>query len=96
MDRSFKTFLKHTAKDYYNQSVNPPVVRASTIIFKSMQDITKTQKKYSFLFFSLAICMPAQPPVDSQRVNAPLTGKKTDQENNNFRAQVVSKLGVDP
>ena len=45
MDRSFKTFLKHTAKDYYNQSVNPPVVRASTIIFKSIQDLRKTQKK---------------------------------------------------
>jgi len=45
MDKSFKTFLKHTAKDYYNQSVNPPVVRASTIIFKSMKDIRKTQNK---------------------------------------------------
>ena len=45
MSKSFKTFLKHTAKDYHNQSVNPPVVRASTIIFKSMQDIRKTQGK---------------------------------------------------
>jgi len=45
MSKNFKTFLKHTAKDYYNQSVNPPVVRASTIIFKSMQDIRKTQNK---------------------------------------------------
>ena len=45
MKKSFKTFLKHTAKDYHNQSVNPPVVRASTIIFKSMQDIRKTQNK---------------------------------------------------
>ena len=45
MDKSFKTFLKHTAKDFYNQSVNPPVVRASTIIFKSMNDIRKTQSK---------------------------------------------------
>ena len=45
MVKSFKTFLKHTAKDYHNQSVNPPVVRASTIIFKSMQDIRKTQNK---------------------------------------------------
>jgi len=43
MTKSFKTFLKHTAKDYHNQSVNPPVVRASTIIFKSMQDIRKMQ-----------------------------------------------------
>jgi len=45
MNNSFKTFLKHTAKDYHNQSVNPPVVRASTIIFKSMQDIRKMQNK---------------------------------------------------
>jgi cystathionine beta-lyase len=45
MSKSFKTFLKHTAKDFHNQSVNPPVVRASTIIFKSMQDIRKTQAK---------------------------------------------------
>ena len=45
MTKTFKTFLKHTSKDYHNQSVNPPVVRASTIIFKSMQDIRKTQKK---------------------------------------------------
>ena len=45
MSKSFKTFLKHTAKDFHNQSVNPPVVRASTIIFKSMQHIRKTQKK---------------------------------------------------
>ena len=46
MGNSFKTFLKHTAKDFHNQSVNPPVVRASTIIFKSVQDIRKMQKKY--------------------------------------------------
>jgi cystathionine beta-lyase len=45
MSNSFKTFLKHTAKDFHNQSVNPPIVRASTIIFKSMQDIRKTQDK---------------------------------------------------
>ena len=46
MANSFKTFLKHTAKDFHNQSVNPPIVRASTIIFKSMNDIRKTQAKY--------------------------------------------------
>jgi cystathionine beta-lyase/cystathionine gamma-synthase len=45
MKDSFKTFLKHTAKDFHNQSVNPPVVRASTIIFKSMKHIRKTQAK---------------------------------------------------
>jgi len=45
MSKSFKTFLKHTAKDYYNQSVNPPVVRASTIIFKTMNELRRTQAK---------------------------------------------------
>ncbi len=46
MTNSIKTYLKHTAKDFHNQSVNPPVVRASTIIFKSLQDIKRTQNKY--------------------------------------------------
>ena len=46
MKNSIKTYLKHTAKDFHNHSVNPPVVRASTIIFKSMNDIRKTQAKY--------------------------------------------------
>jgi len=45
MGKNFRTFLKHTAKDYYNQSVNPPVVRASTIIFKTMNELRKTQAK---------------------------------------------------
>ena len=45
MSKNFKTFLKHAAKDYYNQSVNPPVVRASTLIFKSLDEIRKTQNK---------------------------------------------------
>tara|TARA_B100000700_G_scaffold324473_1_gene430711 strand:+ start:809 stop:1984 length:1176 start_codon:yes stop_codon:yes gene_type:complete len=45
MSKSVKTFLKHAAKDYYNRTVNPPVVRASTIIFKSMQDLRKTQNR---------------------------------------------------
>ena len=45
MSGSFKTFLKHATKDFYNQSANPPVVRASTIIFKSTKDIRKTQAK---------------------------------------------------
>ena len=46
MANSVKTFLKQAGKDYQNQSVNPPLIRASTIIFKSMQAIKKTQKKY--------------------------------------------------
>jgi cystathionine beta-lyase len=45
MAKSFKTYLKHAGKDFYNQSVNPPVVRASTLIFKSIEDIRKTRNK---------------------------------------------------
>ena len=46
MGHSFKTFLKQAGKDFYNQSVNPPVVRASTILFKSFYEIKKMQKKH--------------------------------------------------
>ena len=46
MKTNLRTFIKHTAKDFHNQSVNPPVVRASTIIFKNLKDIEKTEKKY--------------------------------------------------
>jgi len=45
MSKFFKTFLKHAGKDYHNQSVNPPVVRASTLIFNSIDEIRKTQNK---------------------------------------------------
>ena len=47
MKTNLKTFIKHRAKDFDNQSVNPAVVRASTIIFKNLQEIEKTEKKYS-------------------------------------------------
>jgi len=46
MKTSLRTFIKHTAKDFHNKSVNPPVVRASTIIFKNLQEIEKAEKKY--------------------------------------------------
>ena len=46
MKTKLGTFIKHSAKDFHSQSVNPPVVRASTIIFKNLQEIEKTQKKY--------------------------------------------------
>ena len=45
MKKSLRTYLKHTSKDFYNRSVNPPIVRASTIIFKTMKDLRKLQKK---------------------------------------------------
>jgi|TARA_B110000438_G_scaffold301588_1_gene356890 cystathionine beta-lyase len=44
MKKSIKTFLKTAAKDYSSRSVNPPVVRASTILFRSMQELRKHQK----------------------------------------------------
>ena len=44
MKKSIKTFLKTSAKDHVYRSVNPPVVRASTILFKTMQELRKHQK----------------------------------------------------
>ena len=44
MGKSIKTYLKTAAKDYSARSVNPPVVRASTILFKTMQELRKHQK----------------------------------------------------
>ena len=44
MGKSIKTYLKTAAKDYSSRSVNPPVVRASTILFKTMQELRKHQK----------------------------------------------------
>jgi len=44
MAKSTKTFLKSAAKDYITRSVNPPIVRASTILFKTMQELRKHQK----------------------------------------------------
>ena len=41
MKKSINTFLKHTAQDKVNRSANPAVVRASTIFFKSMQELLK-------------------------------------------------------
>ena len=44
MAKSIKTYIKTAAKDYTARSVNPPVVRASTILFKTMQELRKHQK----------------------------------------------------
>jgi len=46
MSKSIKTYLKTSAKDYSYRSVNPPVVRASTILFKTMQELRKHQKDF--------------------------------------------------
>jgi cystathionine beta-lyase len=45
MKKSINTILKHTSQDKTNRSVNPPVVRASTILFDSMQELTAHEKK---------------------------------------------------
>ena len=45
MKKSIKTYLKTAAKDYISRSVNPPVVRASTVLFKTMEELRKHQKK---------------------------------------------------
>ena len=44
MVKSLKTFLKHTYKDFNTRSVNPPLVRTSTMVFKSMSDLRQVQK----------------------------------------------------
>ena len=45
MKKSTSTFLKHPTKDNTNRSANPPVTRASTILFNSMQELYKHEKK---------------------------------------------------
>lgn len=45
MKKSIKTFLKHPTKDNSNRSANPAVIRASTILFNSMQELYKHEKK---------------------------------------------------
>ena len=45
MSNSLKTFLKHTNKDFNFRSVNPPLVITSTMVFKSMEDLRRIQKK---------------------------------------------------
>jgi len=44
MKKSVKTFLKSSGKDHAARSVNPPIVRASTVLFKTMQELRKQQK----------------------------------------------------
>ena len=45
MKMSIKTFLKHPTKDSSNRSANPAVIRASTILFDSMQELYNHEKK---------------------------------------------------
>ncbi len=45
MRKSIKTFLKHPVKDSSNRSANPAVIRASTILFNTMQELYQHEKK---------------------------------------------------
>jgi len=45
MKKSISTLLKHSSFNKINRSVNPPVVRASTILFNSMQELASHEKK---------------------------------------------------
>ncbi len=45
MKKSISTFLKHPIKDKSNKSANPPVIRASTILFDTMQELYQHEKK---------------------------------------------------
>ena len=45
MKKSISTFLKHPTKDSSNRSANPPVTRASTILFNTMQEMYKHELK---------------------------------------------------
>ena len=45
MKKSIKTFLKHPTKDNSNRSANPAVIRASTILFDTMQELYLHEKK---------------------------------------------------
>ena len=45
MKKSIMTFLKHPIRDSSNRSANPAVVRASTILFNTMQELYQHEKK---------------------------------------------------
>ena len=47
MKKSIKSFLKFAGKDKVARSANPAIVRASTIYFKTMQEMREHQKKIS-------------------------------------------------
>ncbi len=45
MKKSINTFLQHSTKDISNRTANPPVSRASTILFDTLQEIKKHEKR---------------------------------------------------
>ena len=47
MKKSISTLLKHSTFSKINRSANPAVVRASTILFESMQELASHEKKIS-------------------------------------------------
>ena len=57
MKKSISTFLKHPTKDNTNRTANPPVTRASTILFNTIQELKNTKKKLTPTKKSLTIVM---------------------------------------
>ena len=45
MKKSINTFLKYPTKDSSNKSANPPIIRASTILFDTMQELHNHENK---------------------------------------------------
>ena len=45
MKKSIKTFLKHPSKDSLHRSANPPIIRASTILFNTMNELYQHERK---------------------------------------------------
>ena len=55
MSKSFKTFLKHTAKDFHNQSVNPPVVGATQLYLNQCNILERSAKAQKILQVAIMI-----------------------------------------
>ena len=57
MKKSISTILKHPTKDNTNRSANPPVTRASTILFNSMQEMHQ-HESVSYTHLTLPTSVP--------------------------------------
>ena len=67
MPKSPKTFLKHAAKGIQSRSVNPAIVRASTILFKTIQELRKHQKDIALYFYRSKIPHPREHHFDEYK-----------------------------
>ena len=59
MKKSINTLLKHISSSKVNRSANPAVVRASTILFDSMQELASHEKK-----IAQGIIKPKSKPIE--------------------------------